>query len=249
MSEKVNLRPDSFAEGVGLIDDFDGVISDVRFIMTDYDGAVRDAVPVAKVSFDVDGEESFQLFSVGGSNDFAPDETGMGLIVLKTKSTLTKKSKFGMLLDSLVAAGFPLNKMDTESIAYLVGLDGHFLRKPVDYKGLKKRDDRDSTVLLCTKINQVPWENTGKGKKGGKAKAKPVDEGLADTMAGIIQGVLIDADVDAGVAKKDVLSALFKNDDVKALDDKKAALKLAADDTFLKGRDEWTFEDGLLKMA
>lgn len=247
MSEKVNLRPDSFAEGGGLIDDFDGTISDVRFIMTDYDGAIRDAVPVAKVSFDVEGEESFQLYSVGGSNDFAPDETGMGLTVLKGKSALTKKSKFGMLLDSLVAVGFPLNKMDTESIAYLVGFDGHFLRKPVEYAGLKKKDDRDSTVLLCTKVNQLPWENTGKGKKSGKAKAKPVDEELADTMAGIIQGIIIEKDGE--VSKKDALSALFKNDDVKALDDKKAALKLASDDTFLKGRDEWTFEDGLLKMA
>ncbi len=247
MSEKVNLRPDSFAEGGGLVDDFDGTITDVRFIMTTYDGAISDAVPVAKVSIDVGGEEAVQLFSVGGSNDFAPDETGMGLTVLKTKSTLTKKSKFGMFLDSLVAVGFPINKMDTESIAYLVGFDGHFLRKPVDFKGLKKKGDRDDTVLLCTKLNQLPWENTGKGKKGGKAKDKPVDEGLAETMAGIIQGIIIDKD--GVIAKKDVLSTLFKNEAVMKLSDKKAALKLAADDTFLKGRKEWTFEDGLLKMA
>ncbi len=250
MTEKVNLRPDSFAEGGGLVDDFDGVIADIRFIMTDYEGAVSEAVPVACVKFDIEGEEASQNFSVGGKNDFAPDETGMGLTVLKGKSTLTKRSKFGMLLESLVVAGFPVSKMDSDDISYLNGLDAHFLRKAVEYKGVKVKEGKDSTVLLCTKINKLPWDSDKKStKKGGAGKKAAVADGeLAGTVAGIIQGVLIDGDNE--MAKKDVLSALFKNDDVKALgDDKKAALKLAADDTFLKGRDEWSFEDGILKMG
>lgn len=247
MAEKVNLRPDAFAEGGGLIDDFDGSITDIRFIMTDYGETLPNKIPAARVVFDIDGEEADELYTVGGKDDFAPDESGMGLIKLKGKSTLTKTAKFPMLLASLVDAGFPLNKMDGEGIGYLVGFNGHFLRKIVEYKNLKKKDDdRESTVLLCTKINTLPWDAKTTTKKG-KGKAKAADPALVETMAGIIQGIVIEND--GSVAKKNLISALFNSDEVKALPDKRVALKLASDDTYLKGREEWTFEDGVLKMG
>jgi len=243
--QKVSLRPDSFSEGGGLLDDFDGVIGDIRFIMSDYDGAVTTPVPVARIVYEVDDEEvGTDLLSVGGKDDFVPNDAGTGLVALKSKSTLTKKSKFGMYMEALVKAGFPLNKMDDDDIGYLNGLYGHFLRKVVEYKGLSKKSDRDNTVMVCTKIIKLPWESDGKKEKS-KGKAK-VDAGLGDTLAGIIQGVIIE--LDGEVTKKALLSALFKSDDVKALGDKKEALKLASDDTYLGGREEWAFSDGVLKM-
>lgn len=245
MGGTVNLRPDSFAEGGGLIDDFDGVISDIGFIMTDYDGNSPNAVPVCDIHWDVDGEDHSEMFSVGGSDDFAPDETGKGLIKLKSKDTLTKKSKFGMFLGSLVEAGFPLNKMDDKDIGYLNGFSGHFMRKVVTYQGLAKKKDKDNTVLLCTKVIALPGEGGKAVAKGGK-KVK-VDAGLADELTAIIQGVLVESD--GSMPKKNLLSALFKNDDVGGSDNKKGLLKLATDDTFLKGREEWKYEDGVLTMA
>jgi len=244
MGGTVDLRPDSFAEGGGLIDDFDGTISDIRFIMTNYGGRISDAIPVASVRFTIEDMESDPtLYSVGGSDDFAPTTDEMGLNKLKTKDSLTKTSKFGMFMASIVDAGFPLNKMESDNISYLVGLDAHFLRKIVEYSGLKKKSDRDNTVLLCTKINTLPWENkkVGKGKKG---KPAAVDEGLANDVAGIIQSML--RDTDYGLPKKDLISALFKSKEIAALSDKKGALKLAVDDTFLNGREEWAYEDGVL---
>ena len=249
-TQKVNFNPGEFGEGGGLIDDVDATITDIRFIMTDYDGAITDMVPVAKILFDVDGEEQEQLFSVGGKGDFAPDETGLGLVALKSKSTLTKKSKFGMLMGSLVEAGFPLNKMDAENVSYLVGLDGHFERKPVEFKGLKKTSDKENTVLICTKINTLPWDQKkgAKGKAGaGAKKGAPVTEELADSVAGAIVDILIEKDGES--SKKDMLSAAFKADFFKGHGEKKAVLTLAKDDTFLENRDEWTYEDGVLKMA
>ena len=134
MAEKVNLRPDGFVEGGGLIDDFDGIVADIRFVMTDYEGGIANAVPAAKVIFEVDGEEvGSELLSVGGKDDFRPDETGMGLLKLKSKDTLTKKSKFSLFLSSFVDSGFPLNKMDADSINYLVGTQGYFLRRAVQF--------------------------------------------------------------------------------------------------------------------
>lgn len=240
----VDIRPDKCAEGGGLADDFDAVIKDMRFIMTDYDGAVTEQVPVCRVIFDIEGEEEVALYSVGGSGDFIPDETGHGLNKVRSKSTLTKTSKFVMFLNSLIESGFPLNKMDLQDVTSVIDTNGHFLRKAVEYKGLKKKkDDRENTVLLCTKINQLPWEGT-KGKAKSKGKAVVSDDKLNDDLAGVIQGVLIDHD--GNLAKKNLLSALFK---VELPGEKKTTLKLAADDSFLKGRDEWTFEDGVLKMA
>lgn len=254
--QHVSLRPDNFSEGGGLIDDFDGKIADIRFIMTDYDGKIPSPVPCARVIFEIDGEEMEpSLYSIGGSDDFAPDESGMGIVKLKSKATLTKTSKFGMFMTSLIEAGFPLNKTEDDSIAYLIGTVGHFLRKAVEYKNMKKKsdNDREQTVLLCTKILQLPWDaektTAKKGGKGGKVVPKAVDEALAANIIGIIQGVLVQADGE--LPKKTLLSELFKNEDIKAMsaDDKKAALKMASDDTWLKAQEEWTYDMGVLKMA
>ena len=249
MSEHVNLNPNEFSEGGGLIDDFDGIISDIRFIMTDYGGGIQDAIPAAKVVFNIDGEETEPaLFSVGGKGDFAPDETGMGLIKLKEKSTLTKTAKFSMLLASLVEAGFPVNKMDGENISYLNGLEGHFLRKAVTYSGIKVKEGKDSTVLLCTKVIKLPWDQKAKGKGKSTGKVAVASEEIAETVAGLIQGIIIENEGE--IAKKNAVSALFKEAAIKKMNaaDKKVALKLAGDDTFLSGREEWSYENGVLKM-
>ena len=244
-SQSINLRPDEFSEGGGLADDFDGVISDIRFISTDYDGSTTEQVPVCRVVFDVDGEEISELYSVGGKGDFAPDDNGTGLIKLQTKDKLTKTSKFGMLLTNLVDKGFPLNRMDGGDITYLVGLNAHWLREVVVFKGLKaKKEGRDSTVLLVSKINKLPWETAKGGKAKGKAKDAEDAGALGETLAGIIQDIL--QDKDGNVSKKDMLTVLFKHPDVVASADKKALLKLAKDDAYLGGRSEWSVEDGVL---
>lgn len=253
----VDIRPDHASEGGGLIDDFDGTISDMRFVMTDYDGAMAEPVPVCRVTFDVDGEESVQLYSVGGQGDFAPDDTGRGLRKLKSKSSLTKTCKYIMFADSLVQAGFPVNRLDGNDCSSIIGTSGHFLRKAVEYKGLKrKKDDRDNTVLLCTKVITLPGEAAAKGKGKGKGVANPTpasNDALAEAVAGIIVGILKMRLEDEGVvemAKKDLITALFKNAELNALGgDKKAALKLAADDVWLGSRDEWKLDSGILSLV
>lgn len=241
----VDIRPDLCSEGGGLIDDFDAVISDVRFGLSP-DGYVSgQPVTLCLVRFDVDGEEHTVLFTIGGEGDFVADDTGRGLNKLKSKATLTKTCKFIMFVNSLVESGFPLNRLDPQDVSPIIGTYGHFLRKAVEYKGLKKKsDERENTVLLCTKILQLPWDATPKQRKG---KGKAVDANLADTVAGIIQGIVLVNDGE--IAKKDLLSALFANEDINAMDDKKGALKVASSDSFLKEREEWSYEGGVLKMV
>jgi len=108
-------------------------------------------------------------------------------------------------------------------------------------------------VLLCTKIIKLPWDNApaAKGKAAaakGKAKAE-VDNGLADSLASIIQVVLLEAG--GSIAKKNLMTKLFSNDAIKGMDQKskQAALKMAVDDAYVSGREEWTVADGVLTIA
>lgn len=246
----VNIRPDEAAEGGGLIDDFDGEITDMRFIMTDFNGKVQEAVPVCRVVYGVEGEEYDDLLSVGGKNDFAPDESGRGLNKLGSKAVLTKTCNYVVFINSLVESGFPLNKLDEGDVSSVIGVKGHFLRKVIDHGFKKKKDgDRPDTVMVCTKVLTLPGKGGTAVKTRTRTKAKvAANPELAETVAIIIQGVVIEND--GNVAKKSLMSALFKSADMKSLgSDKTAAMKLASSDAFLKEREEWTYEDGLLKMV
>jgi len=248
---KVDLRYEALAEGGTFFDDFDGVISDIRFIMTDYNGKAKTPVAVCKVTLRVGDDESTQFYALGGDGDFVANETGTGLEFLKAKTKPTKQTNYGRFLKSLIDAGFPENKMDADDISYLVGLDAHWLTSPVESTGSnkKKEGEKEHTVLLCTKINKLPWESdAAKGKAKGKAKgnAKVVDDDLANIVAGIIQGIAIDNDGE--MTKAAMLSAMFKSPDVDNSGNKKGVLQLAKDDTFLKSRSEWQFEGGILTI-
>jgi len=248
----VDIRPDLCAEGGGLLDDFDGTITFLAFVQWDYDGKIPAPVTLLRAVIETaEGGEDQELLSIGGWGapvEFIPDDTGFGLNKLGSKGKLTKTCNAVRFLDSFVQAGFPKSRIEPRDVSAVLGTTGHFLRHAIDMSGIQKKDnEREKTVLLCTKVNQLPWD-TGKSKVSGKGKASAkVDEGLADTMTEIIQGVVIDND--GSVSKKELLSVLFKHEAILALPDKKAALNLASDDTFLKGRDEWTLEDGVLKMG
>lgn len=250
--EYVLLNPGEFAEGGGLIGDFDGEIADARFIMYDYNGKMDHAIPVAKIVFNnLEGDEVGQeYYSVGGDDDFAPDESGFRLIKLKSKATLTKTSKFGMFLTKLVVAGYPINRMDPASIEYLVGTKAHFLREALETKGIAKaKDEREKTVLLPSKVISLPGEGAATGAKA-KAKGKAATAAANTELADGVANAILDELANAGgeMPKRDLVSALFKSAAIEALG-KKDAVKLVGDDTFLKGRSEWTFENGVLTIA
>ncbi len=253
----VDLRCEALTKAGQFFDDMDGAIKDIRFIMTNYDGKADIPVPVCQVILDVNGEESKQYYSCGGEGDFVANETGMGINYLKARLAPTDQTNYGRFMLSIIEAGFPENKQDSGDISYLVGLDAHWLLHTLPNTGYGKKKGKDGkdkpqTVLLCMKINQLPWEaakgkGKAKGKAAGKAKSEPVDDKLAETVAGIILGVLIEKD--DPIPRNTLVSILFKNGAIAATGDKKGALQLATSDTFLKGRSEWTYEDGMLTMA
>ena len=243
----ISILPGSFTEGGGLLDDVDAVISDARFIMTDYEGTMDSEVPVCQIGLTVDGEETMSLYSVGGNNDFIPSEDGMALAKVGGKNGLNKSSKFAMFMLALVEAGCSPAKLEPNNIGCLVGLEGHFDRMVVEYKGMSKRQDkdgkpRDNTVLVCTNVTKAPWDvNAAPKAAKGAAKGKKAAACDEDALATIIQDIIIEAD--GTMAKKEVLSSLFKSDALKEREDRAACLKLAKTDKFLGGREEWNLDD------
>ena len=244
----VDLRLSALAEGGNFFDDFDGTIKDARFVTTSFNGKVDPPRTVLQIVFDISGNEHTEFYSVGGDQDFIPDDTGMGLDYLGSTIEPTKKTKYGLLLISLKGAGFPENKMDSDNISYLVGLDGHWLSSAMKITGTgfkKNKDGKGPTVMLCTKVNKLPWEAgakaTGKGKK--KGAAVPADSELAKAVMNAVRTTL---PLDSGsIAKKAMLSMLLKVEWGDGIT-RKEAINLAKDDTFLGESDCWLFENGEL---
>ena len=113
----------------------------------------------------------------------------------------------------------------------------------MEYKGLKrKRDDRDSTVLLCTKIISLPGEGEAKGKAKGKTKAS--DNELVDVVVKLVKDIITESG--GAISKKDLVSTALKSDKFSTLSDRNGALKFVASDTWLKGRNEWEYDAGIL---
>uniref|UniRef100_A0A6M3IJH9 Uncharacterized protein n=1 Tax=viral metagenome TaxID=1070528 RepID=A0A6M3IJH9_9ZZZZ len=248
----VSMNPDTFSEGGGLIDDVNVVIKDAIFCMTDYQGKMQVEQPVAKVTFDIDGEETKQYYSVGDRAKFAPSEDGRHIVQVGTAEKFTKKSKFAMLLTSLVNCGMEKSKLEDGDIKAMVGIGGHVMR--VSYANTMKDSKKDDTVLVFDKVDTWPGDGKGKGgKKGGTPKAEPeTGAGNSDEIRSEAEGLVMEliAGADGGsIKQKDLLIAATKSDKLKGSQNKKGLVSLITDDKFIVRKDApWTVENGILTL-
>lgn len=247
MGQVISVRPSTFAEGGGLLDDADVVFQGARFTMYDYGGKSTYKVPVLAVGMVVDGEDEVheQYYSVGGKNDFAPSEDGKSLMATGSKQSVVKGSNFGEFMQSLVAAGFPESQMKDDDIGFLNGVHAHVKRKALDRKGLDNAGKKEQTTLLVEKLlGEVKAKGGAKG--GAKGKSAEVDAELAEFTSNVIVGIL--ANNDGTMAKKDLLTPVLKLDEVKAHPKKANVIKLVTNDEFLGGISGVTYADGKLTL-
>lgn len=253
MAGCVSLKPESFAEGGGLLDDCDVEFGVAKFIMGDYGG--KSAVRVPMLSLDVkvlggdDDETHTQFYSVGGKDDFAPSDDGKSLMATGSKAAIVKTSNFGELIRSLVDAGFPPSQIKDDDVGFLTGVRAHMKRKAMDRKGLAdggKKDGREQTTLLVEKLLDTPKAG-GKGKaSGGKASAE-VDEELMTAITEVITLILVNND--GTIAKKDILSKVLKMDEVKGSPVKNKIVQNITKDAVLGAVPGVVFADGVLTLA
>jgi len=271
MSKAASLNPESFVEGGGLIDDIDVTFTECAFEMFDYNGTVTPGSPSLKVKMaDEDGTEMEQYYSMGSAQDWIPSEDGSQLVAVGKATNIKTSTNGGILLKSLVDAGFPAEKLG-DDITILNGLVAHVIRVPAPKRtGVKQSDKQKEreekygppTLLIVGEIKTLPWEKKSPkgapkggakapaGKPaGGKVAAKPqtkaappVDDG--DDLTGKATAVVLEILEAAGtITKKELPAKIFQQ--MKTDPDRNAIVKLVFDDEFL-GDGPWTYEDGTL---
>lgn len=263
-----SLNPEDFTEGGGLIDDVDVTITEARFEMFDYQGAAKEPAPSLKLSMDIDGDEMDQNYSMGNSKDWMPSDDGKQLLAVGRATQIRMSSNGGILLKSLLDAGFPADKLG-DDISILDGLQAHMIRVPApERKGVKKtekqkeREERygPPTILVVGEINTLPWEKSrpkGAPKAAGKkapaktASKKEVasDDGDSDIDARASEVLMaLLAENGGELARKDVpvkaFQALAKDPD------RSSIVKRVFEEDFLSAEGQpWSYDDGTVTLG
>lgn len=235
----VSIDPETFVEGGAVPVDRNLLWTDCSFVRFQYnkkDGSVSlDAsgnpieIPAARIVYkDDDGAEFVQHYSAGDLSRFEPSKDGKSLIPVGGAQALSKSSNYYILMNALVNAGFPKNKLGTD-ITILNNLYAFHIGAPEPTRiGLVREPAagaRPKTLSVPSQILKLPWENKAAGKTaaGAKGKAPAEETGAEDVIADAIAMVteaLANADsVTRQVLssrairakKKDVATILFKD--------------------------------------
>jgi len=200
----VSIRPSEFVEGGAVPVDRNLLWKECRFNLFDYtkrDGIVVATTVAAKIKFvDDDGTEYEQQYSAGDPNRFAPSADGKTLEALTESASLSKSSNYYILMNALINAGFPENKLG-EDISVLDGLYTHNIGLPEPKRpGLVRtlaEGARERVISVPDSIIKLPWENKGKGAAKVKDIAAPAEEDAGDAEAdalAMVTEMLADSD-------------------------------------------------------
>ena len=249
----VGFRPTDFTDGGGLLDNADVAWKSCEFVMWDYNGN-GPQTPALKVVMDHEGEEVEQFFSAGKADDWAPSKDGTKLIPVGNATGINRKSNLAILINSLVDAGFPEDKIE-DDVSVFEGLKCHMVRKPAEKRpGLVRTPRADGKVfeatnLVVDEIQQLPWEK--KAASGKKAAPKDTeqeqetgggdDDDVEQEAIAAIMEVL--EKNPKGIDKKKLAAQVFTK--VKASKNRNAISQLVYKDEFLS-TGPWTFENGVV---
>lgn len=244
MGKGGSFNPDTFVEGGGLIDNVDVKWTGLKIQKGYKDGEYGNAT-VVKVTMDTgEDAEHEELYSCGTQCE--PNEAGTGM---EDGGKVGRSTKFASLIDSLIGAGFPKNKIEND-LTMFEGLECHMVRVIVpERKGLERPARPDGrvfkeTVLLVDSITKLPWEKKkqtapAKGKTTAPQASEDEIEGKAqDAVIGVLESN------PKGIDKKALTKLLFA--DLKDDPDRTAIIQLTYKDSFLK-EGPWTYEKGILK--
>ena len=261
----ISLKPSEAVEGGGLIDDVDVRLTNPRFELWDYNGAVKKPVPALAIDLvpidgDDEGDPVPQYWSMGSPKDFVPSKDGSKLNPIGNRTAPNSSSNGMLFLGSLVNSGFPEDDIE-DDIGFLDGMVAHVRREPAPKRsGMAPREDgREPTFLAVTDIVHLPGEEP-KGKAKGKAsksagKAKAAgskaSKGKAKGKGGSVKETTTEMIVDilkkneGEVTKQQLPSLLFE--EAKDHGNVSEIVQIAFDDKFLADG-PWDFEDGVLTL-
>jgi len=219
MGELVSIRPSEMVEGGALPVNQNLTVKEAIFCSFDYQGKAPQTTAAKITLVNDEGQEYEQYYSVGKPDRFLPSQDGKTLIAVGTAQALSKSSNFWILMNELVNAGFPENKIGG-AIDVLDGLYAYWIGMVEPKReGLVKEPlaegqvARVPQVLVPSKIHKLPWEKGAKGAKtGAKAAAVAVgeEESVDATAAAIAFIGKVVAEVGA-ITRQDLAVRLFKD--------------------------------------
>lgn len=241
-----SLNPEDFSEGGGLLDNVDVTWEKCRFMMWDYQGKIQTPVPALCIKMTLeDGDEAEQYWSAGNPKDWAPSQDGTILLPQGTAESINMTSNLGILISSIVNAGFPIEKLE-DKISIFDGMRAHMVRQAAPKRsGLAtapRADGRsfDPTILVVDKILSFPWEKgAAKGAGGAKAAAPAADDSAAaDLAVETIMGILAETPT---MPRTNLASQVFQK--LKGSELRNAAVQLVYSDEFITNG-PWNYADG-----
>ena len=184
----VSIRPSEFVEGGAVPVDKNLLWKECRFNLFDYTTKAGDVVAstiAAKIKYvDDEGTEYEQQYSAGDPNRFAASADGKTLEPLTSSESLSKSSNYYVLMNALINAGFPENKLG-DDISVLDGLYTHNIGIPEPKRSGLVREPkpgaREPVISVPDSIIKLPWENKG---KAAAAKSKAVVADIEEEDAG-----------------------------------------------------------------
>jgi hypothetical protein len=225
----VSLKPSEFVEGGAVPVDRNLTWKECRFDIFDYtkkDGTAAGRATTARITYvDDDAQEFVQHYSVGAPERFIPSGDGKQLVAVGQAQALSKSSNYYILMNALINAGFPENKLG-EDLSVLDGLYTYNIALPEPKRtGLARVAEegaRERVLSVPSQILKLPWE-----KKGGKAPAKagkaaPVEEAgdndavVAKAIA-LVEKTLIDGETTRQKLAVAVFKGLAKDPDKDAV--------------------------------
>lgn len=263
----ISMRPSTFTEGGGLLDDVDVIVKEAAFCKFDYNGQVNPAIPALYLSVtDRNGADHDQYFAAGNWSDFTASEDGkkesdQGPYLVKNpkgqKEGVNASSNFGLFIASLVNCGFPEDKLDSADARVFIGLDCHLTRRTVKRGGLVrtgKNAERGYTVLEVTKIHKLPWEAGGAKPAAVKASSTPKANGSAqpaapsDDLAAKAQETVIGILAEQGGSVPKAKIAALAHKALGGDPDRAAIVNMVFKDAFLTSG-PWQYADGVITMG
>ena len=259
----LSLRPSSFTAGGGLIDDVDVEVTKARFVQYDFEGKSENgpSLCLMLVLADTEKNEHIQYFSAGNLAYFVPSEdpknpdlNGITIVKVGEKESLNGGTNTAIMLNSLVQAGFPEDKLDAGDVRVLEGLVGHVNRVPQPKRSniAKKEGQRDPMVLVFTKIISLPGESKPKTgaqtAKGSAAKpaavVAPAGDELVEELTMELIGLFGAREV-TSMKKVEISQGLFKTID-KTNPNKNKLISMGSKDDVLKTLEGFSYNGSIL---
>lgn len=182
----VSTNPDTFIESA-YVDDVDATITECRYELFDYNGKVIPAVPVMKVTYDIDRFERpyIDRHSLGLSSEKCiPSADGKTLVTTNKDAEikLTKGTLGGVWLREAVQAGFPKTRM-TGDLSEFDGLRVHLRAIPNPLK--KAGDKQKDTILVIESLIDTP-KSAPSGSSQSASDGNKIDALAEKTLERVI---------------------------------------------------------------